>query len=267
MEREKINEIMSKVLGELGKKHDEKSSEQKVEVKSRAAVDTESPQKTYPILRPFHRNSPVLITEEYLRKTVPNGGIVLVEGNYIITPSARDFIRKNNVEIKSTSSVPEKSGKEEYSPEIKNTVAIGSDHRGYPLKEFLKKSLMQQGYKVIDVGTFTAESCDYPDYAIAVAKKVSSGQVYLGIAIDSAGIGSAIAANKIEGIRAAVCWDDATAEQSRMHNNANLMCIGADNLAPAKALSMVNKFLSAKYIPNERYDRRLKKIADAEKNK
>ncbi|MCD6595443.1 RpiB/LacA/LacB family sugar-phosphate isomerase [bacterium] len=269
MEQEKINEIMAKVVGELGTEETKRADAQtslapKSEIIPRQESRAED--NSYPVLKSFKSNTPVLITEEYLKKTVLNGGTVLVDGNYIVTPSARDFIRRKNVQIKATSSVPQGLARQKIRPEIAKTIAIGSDHRGYSLKEMLKKSLTQLGYTIIDVGTDTVESCDYPDYAIAVAKNVSSGQAYLGIAIDSAGIGSAISANKIDEIRAAVCWDNTTAEQSRMHNNANVMCIGADNLAPAKALSMAEKFIATQYIPNERYDRRLEKIADAEKS-
>jgi len=101
------------------------------------------------------------------------------------------------------------------------TIALGADHGGYPLKENLKTLLQEQGYQVDDCGTYSTESVDYPDFALAVALKVSNGEAWRGIMIDGAGIGSCMAANKVPGVRAALCYDHATAVNSREHNAAN----------------------------------------------
>ncbi len=203
-----------------------------------------------------------MVTEAALKKLAPTGGTVLVAGRAIITPSARDYMRKKGVEIKQVDLGSSAGG---VHPALSKTIAIGADHRGFALKEHLKRELSKRGYSVVDVGTHKPERCDYPDFAAAVAKKVSSGQAAFGIVIDSAGIGSAIAANKVSGVRAACCWDVPSAVQARLHNNANVIALGADNIAPAKALEMATKFIETEYVPNERYERRLAKISELER--
>ena len=105
------------------------------------------------------------------------------------------------------------------------SVAIGSDHGDYSQKEALKRYLETVGYREVDVGCFGAEKVDYPDIAVAVCRKVVSGDCERGIVLDGAGIGSSIAANKIKGIRAALCYDIRTVINSREHNNANVLCL------------------------------------------
>ena len=106
-------------------------------------------------------------------------------------------------------------------------VAIGADHGGFMSKEILKKYLEVLGYKVVDVGTYSTDSVDYPDYALKVAKSVASGEAERGIMIDGAGIGSSMACNKVKGIRAALCYNLRTIENSRVHNNANVLTLAA----------------------------------------
>ena len=105
-------------------------------------------------------------------------------------------------------------------------VAVGSDHGGFVSKEILKKYLAVLGYKVFDLGTFSDDSVDYPDYAVKVAQSVASGETDRGIMIDGAGIGSSMVCNKIRGIRAALCYDVKTVKNSRLHNNANVLTLG-----------------------------------------
>jgi len=266
MDTQQIEKIIADVIAEIQKETDDKETKEQVQGDANEVSQAENIEHpTYPLLKSISPNKPILITEETLRKIAPNGGIALVDGKYIITPSARDFIRRKDIKLKPVDTVTQRNFKELTHPEIEKTVAIGSDHRGFTLKEFLKDNLLRSGYKIIDVGTDTPESCDYPDYASAVAEKVANKEVLFGIAIDSAGIGSSIAANKISGIRAAVCWDMTSAEQARIHNDANVLCLGADTLAPAKALAMAKKFLEARFIPNERYSSRIEKTKALEK--
>ena len=105
-------------------------------------------------------------------------------------------------------------------------VAIGSDHGGYEAKEILKHFLRNIGYRTTDVGTYSQESVDYPDFALKVAKKVASGECERGIMIDGAGIGSSMTCNKVKGIRAALCYNIKTIVNSREHNNANVLTLG-----------------------------------------
>jgi len=139
------------------------------------------------------------------------------------------------------------------------TVAIGADHGGYQLKETLKTFLFQAGYQVIDCGTSSTESVDYPDFALAVAQEVASGKAWRGIMIDGAGIGSCMAANKVKGVRAAMCYDYATAHNSREHNNANYLTLGAGLIGSSLAKQIVTTFLETEF-GGGRHARRVDKI-------
>lgn len=143
-------------------------------------------------------------------------------------------------------------------------IAIAADHGGYALKENLKPYLEKQGYQVDDCGTHSPESVDYPDYAYAAAKKVSEGEAWRGIIIDGAGIGSCMVANKVPGVRAAMCYDHATALNSREHNNANVLTLGAGMIEPALARQIVLTWLNTKF-GGGRHARRVDKIMDIEK--
>jgi RpiB/LacA/LacB family sugar-phosphate isomerase len=139
------------------------------------------------------------------------------------------------------------------------TVAIGADHGGYQLKETLKAFLSQAGYQVKDCGTSSTESVDYPDFALAVAQEVASGKAWRGIMIDGAGIGSCMAANKVKGVRAAMCYDYATAYNSREHNNANYLTLGAGLIGTSLAKQIVTTFLETEF-GGGRHARRVDKI-------
>ncbi len=124
-------------------------------------------------------------------------------------------------------------------------VAIGADHGGFMLKESLKRYLKEElGVSVTDCGAYSRDAVDYPDIAAAVGVRVSGGGCHRGILIDGAGIGSAISANKIAGIRAAVCHDDRSARNSREHNDANVLCLGASFIPVGQARRIVRLWLS-----------------------
>ncbi len=123
-------------------------------------------------------------------------------------------------------------------------VSVGSDHGGLSLKQIIVKHLRAGGFDVLDAGTHTPEACDYPVFARAVAETVASGQAFRGILVDGAGIGSAMAANKIPGVRAAMAFDLATAKNAREHNDANVLTLGASYLPEDRALSIVDLFLT-----------------------
>ena len=135
------------------------------------------------------------------------------------------------------------------------TIAIGCDHGGFSLKERIGFRLKEQGYEVVDCGTNSAESVDYPDFALAVAKLVSAGEVTCGIIIDGAGIGSAMAANKVPGVRAALCYDLSSARNSREHNHANVLTLGAGLIGPALALQITETWLETPWAPGRHADR------------
>ena len=143
-------------------------------------------------------------------------------------------------------------------------VAIGADHGGFTLKGELLSYLKEQGYDVLDCGTHSTDSVDYPDFAEAVARKVSSGEAWRGIVIDGAGIGSCMAANKVSGIRAAMCYDHATAVNSREHNDANLLTLGAGLIGVALAKQIVSAWLHAEF-GGGRHANRVNKIMALER--
>jgi ribose 5-phosphate isomerase B len=148
-------------------------------------------------------------------------------------------------------------------PEVR-TVAIGTDHGGVDLKGILKQDLISLGYKVIDVGTNTKDAVDYPDIARQVAELVAKGQAWRGVVIDGAGIGSCIAANKVPGVRAAMCYDYATAVNSREHNNANVLTLGAGMIEVNTAQRILKTWLGTAF-GGGRHASRVDKISAIEK--
>jgi ribose 5-phosphate isomerase B len=138
-------------------------------------------------------------------------------------------------------------------------IAIGADHGGFPLKERIGFKLRETGYEVVDCGTSSHEAVDYPDFAHAVAIEVASGACHYGIVVDGAGIGSAIVANKVPGVRAALCYDISTARNSREHNHANVLTLGAGLIGEALAWQIVQEWLSVEW-GGDRHARRVAKI-------
>lgn len=144
------------------------------------------------------------------------------------------------------------------------TIAIGSDHAGFSLKEHLKKNFPK--IKWIDHGTRSAERTDYPDYAWKVGEDVAQGRVNEGVLVCGSGIGMCIAANKIAGVRAAVVESETTARLSREHNNANILCLGSRILTPEYAKSVLKAWLDASF-EGGRHEARIQKISDMEKKR
>lgn len=142
-------------------------------------------------------------------------------------------------------------------------IAIGCDHGGFQLKEEVKKHLSQKGIEFEDFGTYSEESCDYPDIAACVGEKVAAKEFELGILICGTGIGIGIAANKIPGVRAALCSDTFSAHATRQHNNANILTMGQRVVGPGLALDIVDTFLNSSF-EGERHQRRIDKISSIE---
>jgi ribose 5-phosphate isomerase B len=142
-------------------------------------------------------------------------------------------------------------------------VVLASDHRGYQLKDSLKKFLEERKIEFLDVGTFSADSVDYPDFAMLAAEKVSHGDYDRGILICGSGIGMCIVANKFPGIRAAVCHDVSAAEMSRKHNDSNMLGLGADVINEKLARKILHVWLETKF-EGGRHLRRIQKIAEIE---
>ncbi len=141
-------------------------------------------------------------------------------------------------------------------------IAIGSDHGGFELKKEIMAHLDARGLEYKDFGTYSDASCDYPVYGKAVAKAVASGECERGIIICGTGIGISIAANKVHGIRAALCGDCFSAEAARQHNDANVLALGARVVGPGLALKIVDTFLDTPFSNGERHIRRIEMIED-----
>jgi len=144
-------------------------------------------------------------------------------------------------------------------------IAIGSDHRGFEAKERIKALLQGMGAEVIDHGTFEKRACDYPDTGLSVAQAVSRGEVERGVLFCGSGIGMSITANKVHGVRAALCHDELTAQMSRRHNDANILCLPADLVGDALMQSIVRMWLNTEF-EGGRHARRVEKIVTYERN-
>src|SRR4030095_6677827 len=145
-------------------------------------------------------------------------------------------------------------------------IAIGADHGGYPLNERVIQELRVAGHELIDFGTHDGSiPDDYPDYAIKVGEAVQNGDTEIGILICGSGVGAAVAANKLKGIRAALCGDTYSPHQSREHHDCSVLCLGAGVVGEELALDIVRAFVAAKFTGEERHLRRLAKVADIEK--
>jgi len=143
-------------------------------------------------------------------------------------------------------------------------IAVGADHGGYRLKELIKEHLESGGHAVLDCGTDSTDSVDYPDFAHSVARLVGSGRCRTGIIVDGAGIGSAMVANKVPGVRAALCYDLSSARNSREHNHANVLTLGAGLIGDSLALQIVDAWLDTEWGPG-RHAARVEKITAVER--
>lgn len=143
-------------------------------------------------------------------------------------------------------------------------IALAADHGGYELKDVVRDYLEQERFEVIDLGTYSAESVDYPDYAVKVGKAILDGKAERGILLCGSGVGASVAVNKIPGIRAGLCHDTFSAHQGVEDDNANVLCMGARVIGHQLALEIVKTFLHAKFSGAERHVRRLNKVHQIE---
>ncbi len=209
-----------------------------------------------------------LITEPDIIKFAKEGGSILPLGpNEILTPGAIDRIKSLGIKIITKEEAEKIAAKDEaiIKSLVSKSVAVGSDHTGFKLKSVIAKILTDKDYKVTDVGTFDEKSCDYPDFAFAVAKKVKERNVDWGIIIDATGIPSAITANKLKGIRAATCYNEFSARSAREHNNANVLVIGAKAIGEETAKSILEVWITTNF-GGGRHQRRLDKITQIERD-
>jgi ribose 5-phosphate isomerase B len=195
----------------------------------------------------------------FTERDIPASGELRVAVGSIFTPSARDLARQRNISIVELAAheIPGLAPPEQ-------TVAIGADHGGFALKQTLLPVLEGLSFVPRDVGVFEELPADYPDIALKVATLVAEGTAHRGIIIDGAGIGSSIAANKVRGVRAALCYDVSSARNSREHNNANVLTLGGRLLTASQAETVLRTWLATPYAGG-RHQTRLDKIAEIEK--
>jgi ribose 5-phosphate isomerase B len=205
-----------------------------------------------------------IITEVDARALETHTTVALVAGGHI-TPLARDTLRERRITVVRDDRTSELESELVPVSPIR-IVAIGSDHAGVALKRDLVTKLRGEGIAVHDLGTHDATPVDYPDVAASVARAVASREADAGIVIDGAGIGSAIVANKIDGVRAVMCTDETIARYSREHNGANVLCLGASLLTTEQATAIVNVWMHTT-MREPRYIRRLAKIRALERDK
>lgn len=198
-----------------------------------------------------------LITEDYVFQVLKKGEKeIYISKDDILTPLALDRIKREGLKI--VNKLIENKSVIKF-----NKIIIGSDHTGVKAKKVLVEYLKKKNYDVVDIGTFTEDSVDYPDIAIQVAKRVKVGEFDCGIILDATGIPSAITANKFSGIRAATCYNELSARSSREHNNSNILVLGAKSLGDETIKSIVDVWLTSNFL-GERHQKRLDKISALE---
>jgi len=192
----------------------------------------------------------MVITEDDVRG-LDRGAVLRIAEAARLTPLAADIINERGIEI--VRRVPRSGSRQS------KTVAVGADHGGFPMKEELKAFLAELGHRVHDFGTNSESAVDYPDFAHAVARAVAEGSVDVGIMIDGAGVGSAMTANKVPGVRAAACYSAEVARNSREHNGANVLTLGSKTISSAEMREIVRAWLETE-LTEDRHRKRVGKI-------
>jgi len=190
-----------------------------------------------------------VITEQELRSAAP-GDTIAISESAIVTPLAADLAREHGIKLERTA---RKTAFRGY------RIALGADHGGYEAKEAIKITIQELGHQYRDFGTHSTDAVDYPDFAYLVAIAVSRGDCDLGIMVDGAGIGSCMVANKVPGVRAAMCYDEASASNSREHNGANLLTLGGKR-SPIDVLRRIVTTFLATDLTEDRHRKRVAKI-------
>ena len=208
-----------------------------------------------------------LVTEHDLRDLAFRSDFAYPPGA-LITPLARQVAMDRHITLRPQSEAapalkahPAPTASPTAGPKA---IALGGDHGGFQLKESLKAYVRELGHEVIDCGTTSSEAVDYPDFALAVGELVGQGRAARGILVDGAGIGSCMTANKVPGVRAALCYDQSTAVNSREHNDANVLTLGAGLIGEALARQIVKTFLETPFAGG-RHARRVDKIMETER--
>jgi ribose 5-phosphate isomerase B len=240
------------------------------DVLSKAMPDSESPEGSSGASQPARssglpgsggnqitrdESAKLVITEDDVRG-LEHGAVLRIAESARLTPLAADMINDRGIEIVRRIS---RSGSKQ-----SRTIAVGADHGGFPMKEELKTFLAELGHRVHDFGTNSESAVDYPDFAHAVARAVADGSAEVGIVIDGAGVGSAMTANKVPGVRAAACYSVEVARNSREHNDANVLTLGSKTISNAEMREIVRAWLATE-ISEDRHRKRVGKIEAIER--
>ena len=197
----------------------------------------------------YDESSKGIITEDDVRDLEP-GSILQIAEVARLTPLAADIVSEKKIQI--VRRVPRRSSSSKL-------IAVGSDHGGFQMKEELRTFLVELGHHAQDFGTYSEQPVDYPDFAHAVARAVAEGNVDVGIIVDGAGVGSAMTANKVPGVRAAACYSVAVARNSREHNGANVLTLGSKTIGSAEMRDIVSAWLGTD-LSEDRHRKRVAKI-------
>ncbi len=244
--RDRVRALVRDVLSKAVSAEPERTS-------SAVASPTPSTSSSANITR--DESAKLVITEDDVRG-LERGSVLRISESARLTPLAADIVNDRGIEI--VRRIPRSGLKQ------KKTVAIGADHGGYPMKEELKSLLEELGHRVHDFGTNSESTVDYPDFAHAVARAVSDGSVDVGIVIDGAGVGSAMTANKVPGVRAAACYSVEVARNSREHNDANVLTLGSKTITSDQMREIVRAWLGTE-ITEDRHRKRVAKIDAVER--
>ena len=190
-----------------------------------------------------------VITENEIRPAAP-GDTLRIDEDAMLTPLAQDLVRERGIQLERV--------RRRHAAQ-KKRIALGADHGGFEMKEQIKSLLADLGHDYQDFGTHSTEAVDYPDYAHLVARAVAGRTCDLGIVVDGAGIGSCMAANKVPGVRAAMCYDEASARNSREHNGANVLTLGGKMTSADRMREIVRAWLGSE-LTEDRHRRRVAKI-------
>lgn len=231
------------------------------EVLAKAAPETPAEQTTTRFVNTVSETAtPVAVTRDESAKSViteddvrglESGAVLRIGEDARLTPLAADVIKERQIEIVRRSS--------RRGSKASKIVAVGADHGGFKMKEEIKAVLADLGHKIQDFGAYSEEAVDYPDFAHAVASAVSNGTADLGIMVDGAGVGSAMTANKVPGVRAAACYSVEVARNSREHNDANVLTLGSKTISSVQMREIVTAWLATE-ITEERHRKRVAKI-------
>ena len=243
-----VRDVLSKTLPE---------SDSATANSSAVIADVSSPPPNSPggVAITRDESAKLIITEDDVRG-LERGAVLRIAEHAKLTPLAADIVNERGIEL--VRRLPRKGSRQS------RMIAVGADHGGFPMKEELKIFLQELGHRVHDFGTNSESAVDYPDFAHAVARAVADGSAEVGIMIDGAGVGSAMTANKVPGVRAAACYSPEVARNSREHNGANMLTLGSKTISNDQMKEIVRAWLSTD-LTEDRHRKRVGKIDAVER--